>query len=108
MAHEAHHDTHHQPEDKTPTTSFRSSVWLVIILAGLFVAAVNFINVMGHDDAEGHGGGHGTETHRVEPMSTHQPGEQIQHAGTKTVEGDAQHNTELPATTSDSTHAGHH
>ncbi|RYE21515.1 MAG: hypothetical protein EOP51_15445, partial [Sphingobacteriales bacterium] len=61
MSHEAHHDTHH-PENK-PEVSFRSSVWLVIILAGLFVAAVNFVSVMGHDE-EGHGG-HG-EAHQTE------------------------------------------
>lgn len=60
MSHEAHHDTHHHVEDPKPTTSFRSAFWFVLILAGLFVAAVNFVDVMGHDE-EGHGGGHATE-----------------------------------------------
>lgn len=66
MSHEAHHDTHHHTADK-PTTSFRSSVWFVIILVGLFVAAVNFVNVMGHDEE-----GEGHETHKVEKISSHE------------------------------------
>lgn len=69
MSHEAHHDTHHQPAEATPTTSFRSSVWFVIILAGLFIAAVNFVNVMGHDEGEGHG----SEAHHTESVSGHHP-----------------------------------
>jgi hypothetical protein len=46
------HETHHQTDNR-PGTSFKSSFWFVIILVGLFIAAVNFVNVMGHDD-EGH------------------------------------------------------
>lgn len=60
MSHEAHHDTHHHVEDPKPTTSFRASFWFVIILAGLFIAAVNFVSVMSHDEG-GHEGGHATE-----------------------------------------------
>ena len=58
MAHETHHHA-----DNSPKTSYNSALWFVIILVGLFVAAVNFINVMGGDEA-GHGAGHGaTESH---------------------------------------------
>jgi hypothetical protein len=46
------HETHH-PVDNRPGTSFKSSFWFVIILVGLFIAAVNFVNVMGHDEPEG-------------------------------------------------------
>lgn len=54
MANEAHHDTHHVPAETRPTTSFRSAYWFVIILAGLFIAAVNFVSVMSHDEEVGH------------------------------------------------------
>lgn len=60
MAHEAHHDNHAHTEAK-PTTSFRSAYWFVIILVFLFVASVNFVSVMGHDEEAGHGGEHHTE-----------------------------------------------
>lgn len=69
MAHETTHHHHDTPLDKTPATPFKSSFWFVIILVGLFVAAVNFVNVMGHDDG-GHGGGHGEATH--ETPTTHE------------------------------------
>ena len=52
MSHETHHTTHNHPENK-PTTSFRSSFWFVIILVGLFIAALNFVNIMGNDNGEG-------------------------------------------------------
>lgn len=52
------HDTHNQASETTSsTTSFRSAIWFVILLAGLFIAAVNFVRAMSHDE-EGHGGGH--------------------------------------------------
>ena len=61
MSHEAHHG---EPKVKTQAAG-KSSQWFVIILVGLFIAGVNFVNVMGHDD--GHGGaGHATETHTTQ------------------------------------------
>jgi len=57
------HETHHHPQDNKPTTSYNSAFWFVIILVGLFIAAVNFVNVMGHDEEEGHGGHESTEMH---------------------------------------------
>jgi hypothetical protein len=53
MSHETPHSS-----DNRPTTSFKSSFWFVLILVGLFIAAVNFVNVMGHEDE-----GHGQQTH---------------------------------------------
>lgn len=55
------HDTHHtSTNDKKPGSSFTSAIWFVLLVAGLFIAAVNFVDVMGHEDA-GHGDAHGTE-----------------------------------------------
>ena len=86
MAHEAHHDTHHAPAEDRPTSSFRSAYWFVIILAGLFVAAVNFVSVMSHDDAEGHGGGHEATTApaRHEEKVSHDEKDLVQPATTST------------------------
>jgi hypothetical protein len=50
-----------------------------VILAGLFIAAVNFVRIMGHDDEGGHGTEHATEhaapahdgtTHSMESEAT--------------------------------------
>jgi len=49
MSHETHQST-----DKKQVTSVKSSFWFVLIIAGLFIAAVNFISAMSHTD-EGHG-----------------------------------------------------
>ena len=54
------HDTHHTTTDKRPGSSFTASIWFMLILAGLFIAAVNFVKVMSHDDG-GHGEEHATE-----------------------------------------------
>mgnify|MGYP000011431633 CR=1 FL=1 len=55
------HDTHSTKADNRPGSSFTSSIWFMLILAGLFICAVNFVEVMSHDDG-GHGeGGHATE-----------------------------------------------
>jgi len=62
MAHEAHHDDHaHATTDAKPTSSFRAAYWFVIVLVFLFIASVNFVRVMGHDEEAGHGGEHHTE-----------------------------------------------
>lgn len=56
------HDTHsaHSKENKT-IISFKNSFWLVIILVGLFIAALNFIQIESAHEGEGHGGGHGAK-----------------------------------------------
>ncbi len=58
----ADHSTHHHDSDTSDgelksKTAFRSSFWFVLILVGLFIAALNFIEVMGHEsghEAPGH------------------------------------------------------
>lgn len=46
-----HHDGDNTGEIKSKT-AFRSSFWVVLILVGLFIAALNFMSSMSH------GGGH--------------------------------------------------
>jgi len=92
------HETHHQTDNK-PGSSYTAAFWFVLILVGLFIAAVNFVNVMGHDE----GGGHG---------ATHEPKEQT---ASKTLENET--GTGAPAdystqhhgnNTADSTHMEGH
>lgn len=63
MSHDIH-DDHGHAEHAAPTvekskTALRSSFFLIIILAGLFICAINFINAMSHDAGDGHSAGHG-------------------------------------------------
>jgi hypothetical protein len=114
MAHETHHDTHHADAhsdhhhhvevETRPTTSYWSAFWFVLILVGLFVAAVNFVGVMGHDD-----GGHGESGHAKEGAVHHTNREAT---ASQTLEGetgtgvDAGHtNTDGTGMAPDSTHA---
>jgi len=52
MSSEAH--SHHSESATPPQTAGKASPWFVLILVGLFIAAVNFVNVMGHDAEEDH------------------------------------------------------
>ena len=58
MSHETHHEEHHhegpQIDIKKSRSAFSASFWFVLILAGLFIASLNFITAMSHDD-DGHG-----------------------------------------------------
>jgi hypothetical protein len=56
MSHDTQHG--HATENKA-IISFGNSFWLVVILVGLFIAAINFVQV--ESAAEGHEGGHHTE-----------------------------------------------
>ncbi len=68
MSHETHH--HSEPKIKQQAAG-KPSFWFSIMLAGLFIAAVNFVNIMGHDE-EGHGAaGHGTEEVHTTQDATH-------------------------------------
>jgi uncharacterized iron-regulated membrane protein len=60
MSHDTHHG--HTAENKAKI-SFGNGFWLVIILVGLFIAALNFIQV--ESAGEGHEGGHGEATHQA-------------------------------------------
>ena len=55
MSHESNHGTAHHPAENKFRIALSSAFWFVLVLAGLFIAAVNFVAVMGHDD-----GGHET------------------------------------------------
>lgn len=58
MSHEEHtHDSHSAPKKAPLSAAF----WFVLLLVCLFIAAVNFVNVM----SEGHEGGEATETHEM-------------------------------------------
>jgi hypothetical protein len=65
MSHEAHHEEHHhegpQIDIAKSKPAFSASFWFVLILVLLFIAALNFVNVMSQPE-EGHGGGHGSHT----------------------------------------------
>jgi hypothetical protein len=48
------HETNKGPEvEKKSVVSFRSAFWFVVIIVGLFIAALNFVNVMSNDNGEG-------------------------------------------------------
>ncbi|MBS1772204.1 MAG: hypothetical protein JST82_05045 [Bacteroidetes bacterium] len=81
MAHETHHDNNHSKGDN-PQTSFRSSFWFVLLLVLVFIAAVNFVNVMGHDE-----GGEGEAHHeKTEMTSEHH---EANHEEAKATEAEA-------------------
>lgn len=67
MSHDTHHA--HSTENKA-IISFKNSFWLVIILVGLFVAALNFIQVESKGSEEGHGA-HGAATHEAHGGAGH-------------------------------------
>ena len=41
------HDTHGHPKENKTIISFKNSFWLVIIIVGLFIAALNFVKAEG-------------------------------------------------------------
>ena len=47
-------DTHGQPKENKTVISFKNSFWLVIIIVGLFIAPLNFIqSESGGDEGKG-------------------------------------------------------
>jgi len=72
------HDTHngHSTEKKT-VLSFRNSFWLIIILVGLFIAALNFVQAESAGEA-GHEGAKTEESHEM-----HKGGHEAEKAGEK-------------------------
>jgi hypothetical protein len=79
MSHDTGHG--HSTENKT-IISFKNSFWLVIILVGLFVAALNFINAeSGHEE-------HATEEHHGAGETHHPHGQEAKEAEV------TEHNTE--------------
>lgn len=60
MAQEIHSHT-----DNSSKTSYTSAFWFVLILAGLFIGVINFVNVMGHDEGEAHDATHDINTEQA-------------------------------------------
>ncbi|MDI9320656.1 MAG: hypothetical protein QM530_09315 [Phycisphaerales bacterium] len=78
MSHNTHEHEHHSASDN-PSVAFKSAFYFVLILAGLFVAAIGFVKSMSHDE-----GGHadGTEqhaTHEGHGEATHEDHNATQH-----------------------------
>ena len=49
----AAHESHEQSSDTIKTRSpFSAAFWFTIVLVGLFIASLNFINAMGHGEHE--------------------------------------------------------
>ncbi len=94
------HDTHGTNENKT-IISFKNSFWLVIIIVGLFIAALNFIQDVSSDEGHGHSEGHGTEMKAHEGHSG--GGHEAEHAAPPAEE----HHTEAAPAAADTAHAHH-
>ena len=58
MSHDTHHDT---PKENKTIISFKNSFWLVVIIVGLFVAALNFVQAESHGEEGKEGGKEKTE-----------------------------------------------
>jgi len=80
MSHETSHG--HQSERAVSKVSFVSSFWLVVIIAGLFVAALNFIQSFssGHEE-----GGHAT--HEMHSTGGHEGTHEATHEGATEAAG---------------------
>lgn len=85
MAHGTHNDAH--SERSKSKVSFKSSFWLVVILVGLFIAALNFISAMSHHEG-GEGKHEATEHHEAGSNETpkHEEGH-AEAAGQEAKEG---------------------
>jgi len=62
MSQESNHDHAHQDDNKA-AVSFGASFWVIIILVGVFICAVNFIKVESSSTEEG------TKTEMAKPAS---------------------------------------
>lgn len=81
------HETHgHQPTEKKSVISMRSSFWFVLILVGLFIAALNFISVMSSSHEKGHGTSHSTTEEHAVPATG-----ETDHSSSATPAGDTHH-----------------
>jgi hypothetical protein len=58
--HEAH--AHGHSHEENPSIPFKAAFLFVLIIVGLFVAAMGFVKSMSHDES-GHGGAHTEATH---------------------------------------------
>lgn len=93
------HETHHHTDNQTGSSS-GAAFWFVLILVGLFIGAINFVNVMGHDE-EGHDAGH--ETH-IQSGDHNASGQATQHGAT---ENEAAHHEAGPSEAEPMHNEGH-
>lgn len=71
------HDTHHKgPKEKQSIISFKNSFWLVVIIVGLFIAALNFVQAESGGEEHGatateaqHEGTNAKEAHEAQPAA---------------------------------------
>lgn len=71
------HDTHGAPGPSNRTViSFKNSFWLVVILVGLFIAALNFVQAESEPEEGGHEATHemhhATGEHAAAPAEAHE------------------------------------
>jgi hypothetical protein len=92
------HDPH-GPQEVKPVISFKNAFWLVVILVGLFIGAIAFIQ---SESKSEEGEGKGGEKTEVKGMRE-TPGDVMEKAGSK--EG-AQPKPETPAPAADSAAKG--
>ena len=59
----------HQATGNKPGFSFMAAFWVVLIVAGVFICAVNFIKVMGAEGAEEKAGKEGEKTEMAAPAT---------------------------------------
>ncbi len=69
-----HHDNTHEVELKKSRTSSRAAFWFMLIVAGLFVATLNFVEIMGQSH------GHQESHERTANESVQAPGTTGEHA----------------------------
>jgi hypothetical protein len=65
------HDTHDKTGENKTIVSFKNSFWLVIIIVGLFIAALNFVQAESGGETEGPGGGKIEATGHEAETKTH-------------------------------------
>lgn len=100
------HDTNHEEENK-PVLVTKSAVAFGFLIVGGLIAAINFVQVMGHSE-DGHGVAH--EAHATNP--THEPSKtapaahNMKEPMTNTPKDASSSSIEDPKTT-DSTAVGH-
>jgi outer membrane biosynthesis protein TonB len=95
MSHDTHHG--HSTENKT-IISFKNAFWLVVILVGLFVAALNFVQVESKPEAEEHHG------HEMMHEDAHHAAKAEAHEAAPAAEAPAATTTEEAAPATEAAH----
>jgi hypothetical protein len=96
MSHGTHNDT--ISERTKSQVSFQSSFWLIVILVGLFIAALNFINVMGKGEEGKEGKAETEEMHGAKAEGENKAmKEEAKPAATEAEHKDAKEEAPKPA-----------